>query len=221
MRVRAAARRGSTSFSILHVEPAVHPGDEQRAEARRRRRSPWPSPSRRRSSPAPPPSGRSSAPGPSMTIVPEFAARSAARIRAAASAPSRAWRWRCRRYRAGRGPTAESPGIVAAANSAPTDVFSISPMTTSMIDGGIRMPSVPAEAMVPIASACRSPAASIGGSAISESSTTEAPTTPIGAARMVPMTMTATARPPGTRLSSTSVASACPWRRRFAPASRP
>ncbi len=40
-----------------------------------------------------------------------------------------------------------------------------------------------------------------------DSSTTAAPTTPIGAARMVPITMTETARPPGTRLSRISVAS--------------
>ena len=41
---------------------------------------------------------------------------------------------------------------------------------------------------------------------MTESSTTAAPTTPIGAARMVPITMTATASPPGTRLSRISVA---------------
>ena len=40
-----------------------------------------------------------------------------------------------------------------------------------------------------------------------ESSTTAAPTTPIGAARMVPITMTATASAPGTRFSRISVAS--------------
>ena len=36
--------------------------------------------------------------------------------------------------------------------------------------------------------------------------TTAAPTVPIGAARMVPITMTATASAPGTRFSRTSVA---------------
>ncbi len=36
--------------------------------------------------------------------------------------------------------------------------------------------------------------------------TTAAPTVPIGADRMVPITMTATARAPGTRLMRTSVA---------------
>ncbi len=42
--------------------------------------------------------------------------------------------------------------MVAARNSVPADVTSISAMTTSMMAGGIRMPSVPAEAMVPMAS---------------------------------------------------------------------
>ena len=42
--------------------------------------------------------------------------------------------------------------MVAAANSAPAEVLSISAITTSMIAGGIRMPSVPAEATVPSAS---------------------------------------------------------------------
>ncbi len=41
--------------------------------------------------------------------------------------------------------------MVAARNSAPAEVDSISAMTTSMIAGGIRMPSVPAEAIVPMA----------------------------------------------------------------------
>ena len=42
--------------------------------------------------------------------------------------------------------------MIAAVNSVPTEIFSRSPMITSMIQGGIRMPSVPAEAMVPTAS---------------------------------------------------------------------
>ena len=42
--------------------------------------------------------------------------------------------------------------MVAAANSAPAEVLSISAITTSMMAGGIRMPSVPADAIVPIAS---------------------------------------------------------------------
>ncbi len=37
-------------------------------------------------------------------------------------------------------------------NRLPADVASISAITTSMIAGGMRMPSVPAEAMVPMAS---------------------------------------------------------------------
>ena len=50
---------------------------------------------------------------------------------------------------------------------------------------------------------------------------TAAPTTPIGAARIVPITITATANPPGTRLSRISVADnmsfAEPLRSRIAP----
>ena len=42
--------------------------------------------------------------------------------------------------------------MVAAANSAPAEAFNISAITTSMMAGGMRMPSVPADAMVPIAS---------------------------------------------------------------------
>ena len=42
--------------------------------------------------------------------------------------------------------------MVAARNSVPADVTSISAMTTSMMAGGIRMPSVPAEPIVPMAS---------------------------------------------------------------------
>ncbi len=39
--------------------------------------------------------------------------------------------------------------MIAAVNSVPTEIVSRSPMITSMMLGGIRMPSVPAEAMVP------------------------------------------------------------------------
>ena len=49
-------------------------------------------------------------------------------------------------------PESSSPGITAAANSAPADMASISAITTSMMAGGIRMPSVPADATVPRAS---------------------------------------------------------------------
>ena len=42
--------------------------------------------------------------------------------------------------------------MIAPRNRLPADVASISAITTSMIAGGIRMPSVPAEAMVPMAS---------------------------------------------------------------------
>ena len=42
-----------------------------------------------------------------------------------------------------------NPGRNAPANSVPTGTPMRSPMITSMIDGGMRMPSVPADAIVP------------------------------------------------------------------------
>ncbi len=39
--------------------------------------------------------------------------------------------------------------MIAAVNNVPTEIVSRSPMITSMMLGGIRMPNVPAEAMVP------------------------------------------------------------------------
>ena len=44
------------------------------------------------------------------------------------------------------------PGTMAAANRSVTGTSSTGPMTTSMIDGGIRIPSVPPAVMVPAAS---------------------------------------------------------------------
>jgi hypothetical protein len=44
---------------------------------------------------------------------------------------------------------------------------------------------------------------------MTDSVTTEAPTTPMGAARIVPMTITATASAPGTRRGSAGTAG--PW----------
>ncbi len=46
-------------------------------------------------------------------------------------------------------PLISRPGRTAPVNSVPTGTPTRSPMITSMIDGGIRMPSVPALAMVP------------------------------------------------------------------------
>ena len=44
------------------------------------------------------------------------------------------------------------PGMIAARNRLPTEIASRSPMMTSMIEGGIRMPSVPEAQIVPVAS---------------------------------------------------------------------
>ena len=76
-------------------------------------------------------------------------------------------------------------------------------MMTSMMLGGIRMPSVPDAAMVPVASSRLYSRSTMTGSAIRLIITTEAPMMPVVAARMVPMTVTASASPPGVRLSTT------------------
>ena len=76
-------------------------------------------------------------------------------------------------------------------------------MMTSMMLGGIRMPSVPEAAIVPVASSVLYLRSIITGSAIRLIITTEAPMIPVVAARMVPMTVTASASPPGVRRNST------------------
>ena len=74
-------------------------------------------------------------------------------------------------------------------------------MITSMMLGGIRMPSVPDAAIVPVASSMLYLRCSMTGSAIRLIITTEAPMMPVVAARMVPITVTASASPPGVRRS--------------------
>ncbi len=76
-------------------------------------------------------------------------------------------------------------------------------MMTSMIEDGIRIPSVPAEAIVPTASSLLKPRSIIAGKAMSVSITTEAPTMPVVAAMMVPISVTDIASPTGTRRMST------------------
>ena len=76
-------------------------------------------------------------------------------------------------------------------------------MMTSMMLGGIRMPSVPDAAIVPVASSMLYLRCSMTGSAIRLIITTEAPMMPVVAARMVPITVTASASPPGVRRSRT------------------
>ena len=44
-------------------------------------------------------------------------------------------------------PASMMPGIIAAANRSVTGICSTGPITTSMIEGGIRMPSVPPAVM--------------------------------------------------------------------------
>ena len=96
-----------------------------------------------------------------------------------------------------------TPGITAAANKAPTEIDSKSPIITNMIDGGINIPKVPAEAIVPTARWVSYFLSNIDGRAIIVSITTEAPTIPVVAAIIVPIIVTDIAKPPGIRLSKT------------------
>ena len=76
-------------------------------------------------------------------------------------------------------------------------------MMTSMMLGGISIPSVPEAAMVPVESSMLYLRSTMTGSAIRLIITTEAPMMPVVAARIVPMTVTASASPPGVRRSTT------------------
>ena len=92
---------------------------------------------------------------------------------------------------------------MAATNRVPTERPSRSAMMTSMMLGGISIPSVPEAAMVPVASSRLYSRSTMTGSAIRLIITTEAPMMPVVAARIVPMTVTASASPPGVRRSTT------------------
>ena len=66
-----------------------------------------------------------------------------------------------------------------------------------MMEGGIRIPSVPAEQIVPAANRMEYFCLSITGKAIRPSITTEAPTIPVLAAMTMPTMVTDKANPPG------------------------
>jgi hypothetical protein len=92
---------------------------------------------------------------------------------------------------------------MAATNNVPTGTTRRSPINTSIMLGGIKMPRVPEAAMVPVASAGEYLRWSITGKASSVSITTVAPTIPVVAAMIVPISVTESARPPGTRRNNT------------------
>ena len=95
-----------------------------------------------------------------------------------------------------------NPGISAPMKRSPADRLSRSAISTSMIDGGIRMPSVPTAPTVPAARPRSYFSLSIGGSASTASSVTEAATTPVDAASSTPMMQTTIAMPPRMRPKS-------------------
>ena len=90
-------------------------------------------------------------------------------------------------------------------NRLPTETCIRSAMMINMMLGGIRMPSVPEAAITPVARAWLYLWRSIVGSASAVIMVTDAPMMPVMAARIVPMTVTDIARPPGTFRSSTWV----------------
>ena len=65
-----------------------------------------------------------------------------------------------------------------------------------MMLGGIRMPSVPAEHTVPVATDRAYPCWSITGRPMSPSNTTDAPIIPVLAASRIPIKTTQIAKPP-------------------------
>jgi len=85
-----------------------------------------------------------------------------------------------------------SPGRSAAANKRATETCMIGPMTTNIMLGGMRIPSVPPAVMAPALSPDAYPVFFMTGAAIRPMIMTEAPTIPVAAAnsvavKMVPM----------------------------------
>ena len=95
------------------------------------------------------------------------------------------------------------PGVTQAINKLPTDTCIISAIIINIILGGIKIPNVPEAAITPVASAGLYFCFNIVGNAKAVIIVTDAPIIPVIAARTVPMTVTAIAKPPLTFLSKT------------------
>ena len=83
------------------------------------------------------------------------------------------------------------PGMIAAANRSVTGTSRTGPITTNMIEGGIRIPSVPPAVIVPAASRTSYPDRFIVLAAMMPRMVTEAPTMPVAAAKIVETNSTA------------------------------
>ena len=83
------------------------------------------------------------------------------------------------------------PGRIAAANKSVTGTSRTGPITTSMIDGGIKIPSVPPAVIVPAARRTSYPDRFMVFAAIIPRIVTDAPTIPVAAAKIVDTNKTA------------------------------
>ena len=81
------------------------------------------------------------------------------------------------------------PGRIAAVNKRATETCITGPMTTSMMLGGMRIPSVPPAVMAPALSPDEYPVFFMTGAAIRPMIMTEAPTIPVAAANSVAVKM--------------------------------
>ena len=88
------------------------------------------------------------------------------------------------------------PGTRAAKKSFPTETSAYAPIVTSMMEGGIRIPREPPAHTIPAESRWSYPHLSRIGMESIPIVTTDAPTMPVVAAKMVETTITAKPRPP-------------------------
>ena len=95
-----------------------------------------------------------------------------------------------------------APGKTAPRKRSPTLMDILSAMSTSIMLGGISMPSVPTAQTVPVARRVSYPFSNIGGRPKRARRTTEAPIIPVVAANNKPIIVTAIANPPFTRPKS-------------------
>ena len=83
------------------------------------------------------------------------------------------------------------PGKTAAANKSVAGIPTTGPMTINITEGGIRMPNVPPAVIAPADMRTSYPLLIMDGAAITPSKTTDEPTMPVAAAKIVAVTMTA------------------------------
>ena len=93
------------------------------------------------------------------------------------------------------------PGTIAAANKSVTGTSKTGPITTSIMDGGIKIPKVPPAVIVPAARRTSYLARVIVFAAIIPNIVTDAPTMPVAAAKIIATNNTAKYNEPRKRAS--------------------